>query len=843
MFNKINLRILSAELVRDPNLIMKADPYAIIRTSRAETRTSTASNGGKHPRWNESFNLDVTGDNSIYIAIFDEETIGKDNAIAETFINLNQLQNTNGVIARSFPLTYKGKNAGELFCELQAAGANANVNNQALLGQANQAYLAQPNQQTYGQNPVTTQVSQTTVSTQPDYYAQPQVPNVHGTGFVAPIVGSSNIHAPGAQSYVAPVTNQPYVGAALASAAVYNDKAESRALHDHYKLDEKMAREQAKASDAYLREQHKASEEYMKDQEKVSRAYAKEQEKIAESQSKIQTKYAKEREKSAEHLAKMDERLMKEQQKVNEGFAKLEHSREKQIAKNQENLAKIDEKYEKERLKQQERLAKAEEKYQKEQLKESERIAKHSSGHIPVGGAYVAPPVATTGAYVAPVSTGITGHHTDHHSGLHLGHHSGNNSGHHLGSLSGHQEVKAATINNLSTGRAPAGPIPNIAPVGSAVLGTGPTSTVTEVSRTEIAPNPIPTGGFATGANQAYAQPPLQPHLAGYDANRLNPNNVTIDPNLSQKLSRDNSRERSGFHNNNAQINYSQSSYGSTNYVAPVPTQLDMNVNPRVDLGMPPANLAVPPATIIDNRMDRSRERIGNQVHSANTNLDNRAFQEVHTQMANMNMSEHRLDRSRERLNQGLGQVNYNLPPQTSHLQQSVPVTQMDQQATNSYRNLFGKAIVKIVRAELAKSTSLLTKMSPYIMCRSRAVELRSHVAEGAGKTPVWNAIFDIQLTGDSNLYFGIWDRDTFTTDDLIADVTFDLRGNMKDDNRFVGYTPVYRRGDNVGRVLLEIEFFPDAQASNLPVTYGQDNTYMNINRDQFNNYAPPRAI
>lgn len=838
MFSKVNLRILSAEIVRDPNLIFSLKTYAVIRTSRAETRTSTATEGGKHPRWNESFNLDVTGDNSIYVAVFDEETIGKDNAIAETFINLNQLQSANGVIARSFPLTYKGKHAGELFCEIEAAGANANVSNQAFAGQTNQAYLAQP---VYGQNPVTTQVSQTSVSTQPDYYAQQPVPGVHGTGFVAPVVGSSNIHAPGAQAYTAPLTSQPYIGAPLSSAAIYNDKAETRALKDQYKLDEKLAKEQAKASDAYLREQHKASDAYLKDQEKVSRTYAKEQEKIAESQSKIQTAYVKEREKSAEHHAKMDERLMKEQLKVNEGLAKLEHSREKQLAKGQHNLAKVDEKYERERLKQEERLAKAEANYQKEQMKEAERLAKveqkaykeqlkHSSGHVPVGGAHLAAPVATTGAYVAPVSTGLNAPY-------------------------GHQqEIKTATINNLSTGRVPAGPVPNIAPVGSAVLGSGPMSTTTEVSRTEVATNPIVTGGLASGVNQGYAQPPqnyvaghdvdrrYQTSNTGYDASRLNPNNVTIDPNLSQKLSRDNSRERAGFHNNNAHINYPQPSHGSSNYVAPLPTGMDMNVNPRVDLGVPPANLAVP-TTIIDNRMDRSRERIGNQVHPANTTLENRAYQEMHTQMATMNMSEHRLDRSRERLEGQMGQVNYNLPPPTSHLQQSIPVTGMDQQAMDNYRNLHGKAIVKLVRAELTKSTSLLSKMSPYILMRTRAVELRSHVAEGAGKNPVWNAIFDVELRGDSNLYFGIFDRDTFTADDLVADVTFDLRGNMKEDNRFVGFTPIYRRGDNVGRVFVDIEFFPNAPATNLPVTYGQDNTYMNINRDQFNNYAPPRAI
>jgi len=863
MFNKVTLRILNAELVRDPNLIMKMDPYAVVRTSRAETKTSVAPNGGKHPRWNESFNLDVTGDNSIYVAIFDQESVGKDNAIAEAFINLNQLQDTNGVIARSYPLTYKGKNAGELFVEIQCAGANANVNNQAFVGQSHQANLAQPNQQFnqgYGQqtqapNSMATQISQTAVSTQPDYSTQQQMPHGHGTGFVAPVIGSSDMNTRGTQGYnapmsnqgynapmgnqgyIAPMGNQGYVAAPLSSAAVYNDKAESRALNDQYKLDEKLAKEQFKASDAYLKEQHKASETYVKDQEKVNRTYAKEQEKIAESQSKIQTKYAKEREKSAERHAKMDQKLVKEHEKVNEGLAKLEHSREKEIAKNQQNLAKIDEKFEKDRLKQQERLGKVDTNYQKEQMKEAERLAKtehelvkdqvkHSSGHIPVGGAYATPGfVGTTNQYP--------------HS----------------------QEIKSASINNLSTGRPPTGHVSNIAPVGSAVLGSGPTGTTTEVSRTEIAMNPTSTTGFATGSNQAYAQPPVRANMAskeidrqyqttntGYDASRINPNNVTIDPNMSKKLSRDNSHERSGQQFGNAQINFPQSTYGqgnvpqsgygSTNYVAPIPNQMDMNVNPRVDYGVPPANLTAP-TTIIDNRMDRSKERIGNQVRPANTNLDNRAYQEVHTQMANMNMSEHRLDRSGERQDAGMAQANYNLPPQNSTLQQSVPVNSQDAQASHNYHNLFGKAIIKIIRAELTRNTNLITKMDPYVLIRTKMVELRTHVAEGAGKSPVWNAIFDVELRGDSSLYIGVWDRDTFTADDIIADITFDLRGNMKEENRFVGFQPLYHRGNNVGRIFLELEFYPEASATNLPVTYGQDNTYMNINRDQFNNYVP----
>lgn len=797
MFNKVTLRVLNAELVRDPNLIMKMDPYCVVRTSRAETKTSVSPNAGKHPRWNESFNLDVTGDNSIYIAIFDQESVGKDNAIAETFINLNQLQDTNGVIARSYPLTYKGKNAGELFVEIQLAGSHSNLGSQEFSSHSNQAYIAplvghQANlaapiggqnymappigSQAYTQSQVTT----TTVTNEPGYNQQYAIPSVHGqnNAFVAPVVGTHNVPVSN-QVYAPVVGQQAYLAAPLASAIVYDDRHESKLLKEQYKVDERLAKDQTKATDHYLREQHKSSDAYMKEQEK-----------IANSSSKIETKYMKEREKSMEREHKIDQQYMKEREKVEAGFGKIDHSRERQIAKNEEQLVKLDIKAGKERIKQEERLHKVEEKHQMQLMKEQERHAKSevehfqeqaklSSGHVPVGyvapipGAYIAPVhgvyvAPVPGAYVAPVGP-LT--HDIHY---------GNNT--HNTPSTGH----------ITTGRLPSGHIETIVPTAGQLIGQQYGHVNTEVSKTEVIVNPdvhhSSQHHVNQGVNQVYAQAPLTTTGAPYQTVAYASHPVDLK---MQNRSRSNSRDRSAY--TNTTVNTATYTPAPMN---PIPTTI-------------PYNQSYGSTTTTSTTVTQPETHIIPPVHHIDHNLN--------SQMANLN-----------------------LPPQT--YQQSIPVNtgSIEHMQSEAYRNLYGKAIVKIIRAEVTRDPNLIAKMDPYALVRTKAIELRTHVAEGAGKNPVWNAIFDIELRGDSMLYIGLWDRDTFSADHIIADISFDLRGNMQNENRFVGWQPLYYKGNNVGRIFIELEYYPNAPATNLPVTYAQDNNaYVNINRDQFNNYAP----
>lgn len=112
--------------------------------------------------------------------------------------------------------------------------------------------------------------------------------------------------------------------------------------------------------------------------------------------------------------------------------------------------------------------------------------------------------------------------------------------------------------------------------------------------------------------------------------------------------------------------------------------------------------------------------------------------------------------------------------------------------------------MVKIVRAELTRDKNLLTNMDPYCVIRSNAGEVRTSVAKGMGKNPSWSDSFNINLNGDTSLYVGIWDKDTFSPDDLIAETTINLMGNLKS-NTFSAWHPLFWKGQNAGQIYVEI--------------------------------------
>ena len=709
MFNKINLRVLRAELLRDPNFVLKMDPYCVIRTSRAETRTSVAPSGGKHPVWNESFNLDVTGDNSIYLALYDQETIGKDNAIAEAFVNLNQLQNASGVTARAFPLTYKGQNAGQIFLEFSTGGSNRNLN-------LNTGAIAQP-------LPLAT----------PGFVVAPLSPNSQAQLNQAQLLQAQQLHAQQLQAQQAMLNSQAYANANL----------------------------NAGASNLPLPLVHSVGGSNVG---------------------------------FVERPLTTGERLDIAGQQLNSNLQNTTNKVENAFDRTAAKIA--------------------------DKLDPNPGLNANTAIAYPTG----LPPARENVAYQRDLNTGLTA--------------------------------------------APVGTVGYAEPTTGQKLKAG-------------------LSNLGNKIEQKYEE--TKAKLAD-----------KLDRSRTPSLERD---RRNLAQNNNLDINVNPNVDLRPNLAYAQPNLANSNLQyatPVVNTGLvlPPANpgLMQAPVTVVDNRMDRSRERIGNQVRATGADIDyklqqgandlgrdirnlpanvaNRVEQTAYNAQVGMqnlgnqirdrsreltdphyNANLHnanygvglaaplttdaRLDRSRERI----GNSNINLPmAQGAHIQQAIVVDPMSAefQSSLAYRQLFGKLIVKIVRAEVTRNPNLIAKMDPYCMVRTKTAELRTHVAEKAGKTPVWNSIFDIELRGDTSIYLGVWDRETFTSDDIVADVTVDLRGNMKNDHRYSGWQTLYYKGEHAGRLFIELEYYPSSNGTNLPVMPGPGNTYVNVNRDQFNNMPAP---
>ena len=115
-------------------------------------------------------------------------------------------------------------------------------------------------------------------------------------------------------------------------------------------------------------------------------------------------------------------------------------------------------------------------------------------------------------------------------------------------------------------------------------------------------------------------------------------------------------------------------------------------------------------------------------------------------------------------------------------------------------------AMVKIVRAEVSRDKNLLTNMDPYCIIRTNGGEVKTSVAKGMGKNPSWNDSFNINFNGDTTIYVGLWDKETFSPDDIIAETTINLMGNLNA-GPFSGWHPLFYKGQNAGQVYVEILF------------------------------------
>ena len=57
-----------------------------------------------------------------------------------------------------------------------------------------------------------------------------------------------------------------------------------------------------------------------------------------------------------------------------------------------------------------------------------------------------------------------------------------------------------------------------------------------------------------------------------------------------------------------------------------------------------------------------------------------------------------------------------------------------------------GMLRIHVVEAKLTRNTELLGKMDPYLVIETRTGKPRTRTLDGAGKTPAWNQIFDIEV-------------------------------------------------------------------------------------------------
>ncbi|KAL0411983.1 UNVERIFIED_CONTAM: Elicitor-responsive protein 3 [Sesamum latifolium] len=87
-----------------------------------------------------------------------------------------------------------------------------------------------------------------------------------------------------------------------------------------------------------------------------------------------------------------------------------------------------------------------------------------------------------------------------------------------------------------------------------------------------------------------------------------------------------------------------------------------------------------------------------------------------------------------------------------------------------------GTLEVLLVSAKGLDDTDFLSSTDPYAILTCRTQEKKSSVASGAGSSPEWNETFLFTVShGVTELKIKILDKDTFTDDDFLGEVTIPL--------------------------------------------------------------------
>jgi Ca2+-dependent lipid-binding protein len=90
---KLVLTVKNARLTRDTSVIGKMDPYVILNVNGKAYKTKVHNNGGKHPEWNERFEIEYTNDHdAIEVKVYDDD-VGDDDPIGNCALWVTQLNN------------------------------------------------------------------------------------------------------------------------------------------------------------------------------------------------------------------------------------------------------------------------------------------------------------------------------------------------------------------------------------------------------------------------------------------------------------------------------------------------------------------------------------------------------------------------------------------------------------------------------------------------------------------------------------------------------------------------------------------------------------------------------
>ena len=124
-----------------------------------------------------------------------------------------------------------------------------------------------------------------------------------------------------------------------------------------------------------------------------------------------------------------------------------------------------------------------------------------------------------------------------------------------------------------------------------------------------------------------------------------------------------------------------------------------------------------------------------------------------------------------------------------------------------------GTLALTVIEARLTRDTETFGKMDPYVKISSRQQQFKTNVKNGAGKTPIWNQTFniDVKYIGD-DLHLEVFDEDV-GADDKIGEASFKLSALCANNGIDEWFSVAYK-GRQAGQVHLKSVFKPVGAAA-----------------------------
>ena len=108
----LKVKIISAQLTRDTEMIGKMDPYVEFKIGGQKVyKTAVLDEAGKTPQWNEEFDYEVKDMSLEVNFVVSDEDWGTDDIVGEGTISLADLCKEGGT-DQSWPIAFKGEDAG-----------------------------------------------------------------------------------------------------------------------------------------------------------------------------------------------------------------------------------------------------------------------------------------------------------------------------------------------------------------------------------------------------------------------------------------------------------------------------------------------------------------------------------------------------------------------------------------------------------------------------------------------------------------------------------------------------------------------------------------------------------